>query len=231
MAIKITLVHVVALSTVVTVGFLLMYWKMRSLERQVALAQSSATKALALAQESQSSAKSASVPASAAPHAAVPAAPPSGEPSNLSREAEKDREITDSCDAESVSSENVEEVMRLLRDAEHASRTPESVDGFCLHFGDKSPVFNAEADGEAEAETEKKAEDVVRDSVPALSPSPVPESESHESDDSELPPITEEELRKKNLDELKNLLKNLNLSTKGNKGDLIQRLLAFSESK
>ena len=214
MAVKLTLVHVIAVSTVVTVGFLLMYWKMRGLERSVAQAQASAQQALALAQEAHARLQTEGASCEAEAEAGA---------SNSSRDAELVRSVVteDPCAAEdgmSVCSADVDEVLRSLSSG-------------CV------PSPGSAASSEAEALS--------------LSPSPSPEAELSPPEDAEDAEVAvpssrgahedeftlsfaqkgesiEDELRKKTLEELRALLKSMNLSAKGNKAELIARALSAS---
>lgn len=203
MAVKLTLVHVIAVSTVVTVGFLLMYWKMRGLERSVALAQASASQALALAQEAQARLQTEGVCEEGA------AAACSAESSSNSRDAELVRSVVTEESAEdgmSVCSADVDEVLRSMCSVPSPGSATSSV----------------------EAPTQEEQPPAPEESEVA-----VPSSRASHEDEFTLSfaqkgESIEDELRKKTLEELRALLKSMNLSAKGNKAELIARALSAS---
>lgn len=210
MAVKLTLVHVIAVSTVVTVGFLLMYWKMRGLERSVALAQASAQQALALAQDAHARLQTEGA-ATCEEGAACSA-------SSSSRDAELVRSVvteepSSAEDEMSVCSADVDEVLRSMSE------------GGSMPSPGSAASSSVEASSPAQEAAEEPHDAVPEDAVPASRGSHEDEFTLSFAQKGE---SIEDELRKKTLEELRALLKSMNLSTKGNKADLIARALSAS---
>jgi len=222
MAVKITIIHVIACSTVVSIGILLMYWKIRSLERQLSLAQETACKALDLVEQVTSKGIDSASDAKAVSSPNAPSTP-KPVPTCESREGEVSRSVVvndPDTDTLSVSSEEIEEVLKSI--ATETCVVPEA------------PVVKP-------AEPSQPAKDVVSASTP-VPPKENPETNVESESDEESEKASEADFslsfskggdaesnfKKQTADQLRAYLKSKNQSTKGSKAELVQRALSLS---
>jgi SAP domain len=187
---KITVVHLVAISTAVSVGLLWFYWRLNKVERQVCTLNNqlkALEQAKSCAPEPWNMMRMEDVLGQCMP------------PQEVEQEQEQEQEVQNVqpvTDTQSVNSEDVREILNNLSQ-------------------DEAVVAPAPTTDDAKSTNATETDYELTIGV-----------KSQDNTNYESWILTEDELNKKTVGELKQYLQSKELSTKGNKRDLIQRIIS-----